>query len=180
MARVLVLYATVEGHTARVADFLAQALRDLGHGADTCRVSGSDASVDPTAYDAVVAGASIHYGRHPRFLGALIRQHRAALAARPGAFFSVSLSAGGPGAKPEAAARYLEAFLRQTGWRPQLTATIAGALPYSRFGAFKRLLMIAFVGLAGGDTDTGRDYEYTDWEAVRRFAEAFARPLPRA
>jgi hypothetical protein len=30
------------------------------------------------------------------------------------------------------------------------------------------------VGLAGGDTDTTRDYEYTDWDAVERFADAFA------
>ena len=27
---------------------------------------------------------------------------------------------------------------------------------------------------AKGDTDTSRDYEYTDWEAVRRFAGEFA------
>ena len=26
--------------------------------------------------------------------------------------------------------------------------------------------MVLFVGLAGGDTDTSRDYEYTDWDAV--------------
>ncbi len=135
-------------------------------------------ALDPARYDAVIAGASIHYGRHPGFLRTLVRKHRAALAARPCAFFSVSLSAGGPGAKPEAASRYLEKFLRQTRWRPQQTATVAGALQYSTYGAFKRLLMIMFVGLAGGDTDASRDYEYTDWEAVRRFADAFAQRLP--
>jgi menaquinone-dependent protoporphyrinogen oxidase len=174
MARILVAYATVEGHTARVADFVAQALRKMGHSADTCRIPGAESSFDPAAYDAVMVGASIHYGRHPAFLRGLIRRHRAALAERPCAFFSVSLSAGGPGAKPEAAVRYLEKFLRQTRWRPQLTATIAGALPYRSYGAFKRMLMILFVGLAGGDTDTSRNYEYTDWGAVQRFAEAFA------
>jgi menaquinone-dependent protoporphyrinogen oxidase len=107
----------------------------------------------------------------------LVRSHRAALEARPSAFFSVSLSGGGPGAKPEAARRYLEVFLRQTGWHPQQTATFAGALPFSRYGAFKRLLMVVFVGLGGGDTDTSRDYEYTDWDAVERFAETFAQRL---
>jgi menaquinone-dependent protoporphyrinogen oxidase len=39
-------------------------------------------------------------------------------------------------------------------------------------------------GSEGGDTDTSRDFEYTDWDEVTRFAEAFfaelsARP-PRA
>ncbi len=28
--------------------------------------------------------------------------------------------------------------------------------------------------VAGHDTDTSRDYEYTDWEAVDRFAREFA------
>jgi len=89
----------------------------------------------------------------------------------------VSLSAGGPGAKPEAARRYLETFLNQVDWRPPQTATFAGALQYSKYGAFKRLLMRMIVGIAGGDTDMTQDYEYTDWNAVDRFADEFARRL---
>ncbi|HEU0200451.1 MAG TPA: flavodoxin domain-containing protein, partial [Burkholderiaceae bacterium] len=91
---------------------------------------------------------------------------------------SVSLSAGGPGAKPEAARRYVRDFLRQVGWQPALTATFAGALPYSKYGTFKRWLVLLFVRLAGGETDASRDYEYTDWSAVDRFATDFARLLP--
>lgn len=179
MARILIPFATTEGHTARIAEFIALSLRDKGYSVDTFRVTGAEMTLDLAAYDAVIAGASIHYGSHPGFLRTLIRRQRAVLAARPCAFFSVSLSAGGPGAKPEAASRYLEKFLRQTRWRPQLTARFAGALRYSSYGAFKRVLMILFVGLAGGNTDASRDYEYTDWEAVRRFADAFAQQLQR-
>jgi menaquinone-dependent protoporphyrinogen oxidase len=35
--------------------------------------------------------------------------------------------------------------------------------------------MRLIVGYAGGDTDTTRDYEYTDWDAVERFAAVFAK-----
>jgi menaquinone-dependent protoporphyrinogen oxidase len=45
---------------------------------------------------------------------------------------------------------------------------------------FKRLLMRMIVGHAGGDTDTTRDYEYTDWDAVERFTDAFAQRLKQA
>jgi menaquinone-dependent protoporphyrinogen oxidase len=31
--------------------------------------------------------------------------------------------------------------------------------------------------MVGNDTDTTRDYEYTDWDAVERFADAFAQQL---
>jgi len=51
------------------------------------------------------------------------------------------------------------------------------AIRYSQYGAFKHRLMQLFVGLAGGETDTSRDYEYTDWEAVEEFTEAFSSRL---
>lgn len=177
MPRTLILYSTVEGQTERIAERMAQVLRGQGLAAETRRAGANGLDLDPASYDGVIVGASIHYGRHPAYMRALIRGNREALAARPSAFFSVSLSAGGPGAKPAAAKRYLDKFLRQVKWRPEQAETIAGALQYSKYGPFKRLLMIGFVGFAGGDTDTSRDYEYTDWSQVERFAEAFARRL---
>lgn len=177
MSRILILYSTREGHTARIAARVAQVLRDAGHEVESCRVEGASDPPDFVAYAAVIVGASIHYGAHPRTLRSLLHRHRSALAARPTAFFSVSLSGGGPGAKPAAAQRYLEKFLRQTDWRPALTASFAGALQYSKYGPFKRRLMRIIVGMAGGDTDMSRDYEYTDWAAVDRFAESFASRL---
>jgi menaquinone-dependent protoporphyrinogen oxidase len=179
MATILILYATTEGQTARISERVAQTLRAQGHAAQTCPVEVAERYISAAKYDAVIIGASIHYGRHPRSLRALVRDHRAILDERSSAFFSVSLSAGGPGAKPEAAKRYLDKFLRQVHWYPRQTARFAGALQFSKYGAFKRLLMLIFVGLAGGDTDTSRDYEYTDWEAVDQFAKTFAARLGR-
>jgi len=174
MTRSLILYATTEGQTARIAERMAQTLRGKGHSVDVLPADATPANLDPAAYDGVIIGASIHYGRHPGYLRALVRGHREALAARPSAFFSVSLSAGGPGARPESARRYLEKFLRRTGWRPAQTTSIAGALQFSKYGKVKTLLMRMIVGFAGGDTDPSQDYEYTDWDAVERFAESFA------
>lgn len=174
MARVLILHATVEGQTARIAARMAQHLRHRGHVLVEHRAETAPANLDLAGFDAVIVGASVHYGRHPDHLRALVRRHRAALASQRSAFFSVSLSAH---SKPQAAQRYVQEFLRQAGWQPQQAATFAGALPYSRYATWKRLLMRAFVGLAGGDTDASRDYEYTDWYAVDRFAEAFARSI---
>jgi menaquinone-dependent protoporphyrinogen oxidase len=180
MSRTLILYATTEGHTARIAERIAQCLRGKGHEVEIHRADAVPASLEPAGHDGVIVGSSIHYGHHPNFLRALVRRFRAALTAQPSAFFSVSLSAGGPGAKPEAARRYLETFLRQVDWHPPQRATFAGALQYSKYGVFKRLLMRMIVGIAGGDTDPTRDYEYTDWNAVDRFADEFAQRLKQA
>ena len=35
-------------------------------------------------------------------------------------------------------------------------------------------MMQRIVAKAGGDTDTTRDFEYTDWNDLRSFAEDFA------
>ncbi len=174
MSRILILYATREGHTARIAERIGQVLRDSGHEVESNRVDGGSVLPALAEYDAVIVGASIHYGAHPRALRSMLLRHRAILAARPSAFFSVSLSGGGPGAKPAAAQRYLDTLLRQTRWQPALTASFGGALQYSKYGLFTRRLMRMIVGFAGGDTDMSRDYEYTDWAAVDRFAESFA------
>jgi len=168
MARVLILYITSEGHTGRIAGRLAACLERRGIAADLHDLK--NAMPDPDGYDGVIVGASVHYGRHPGHLRALLRKHREALAARRAAFFSVSLSAA---TRPQRARRCVETFLRQVGWQPQHTAAFGGALRYSRYGALKRLVMVAFAALAGHDTDVSRDYEYTDWDAVDRFADAF-------
>ena len=177
MSRILLLYASVEGQTTLIAERIAQTLREGAHSVDMLSADTNPAKLNPAAYAGVIIGASIHYGHHPAYLRKLLRRHGSVIAARPSAFFSVSLSAGGPRPKPAAAQRYIDKFLRKTGWQPQLVASIAGAVRYSLYGPIKRRVMIVFVGLGGGETDTSRDYEYTDWAAVERFAGEFAQRL---
>lgn len=101
-----------------------------------------------------------------------------ALARRPTAFFAVSASATSPDPAGRARATALaERFVTQIGWRQALTASFAGAVPYTRYGLFTRIVMRWIVGRAGGDTDTSRDFEYTDWSVVERFADDIAARL---
>lgn len=165
MARILVLHASVEGQTARIAARLAEDLRGKGH---AVTLAGLRDGADPAAYDAVVIGASVHYGRYAVAVRRFVRRHASALQTRCGAFFSVSLSGN---------ERYAADFLRQVGWRPALAGSFVGALRYSRYGWFKRRLVQAFARLGGHSTDASRDHDYTDWAAVSRFAETFAARL---
>ena len=52
-------------------------------------------------------------------------------------------------------------------------------MPYSKYNIFLRLLMQFIARVAGGDPDTSRDYEYTDWRAVEAFAAGFAERVRR-
>jgi menaquinone-dependent protoporphyrinogen oxidase len=160
LSAVLVVYSSIEGHTARIAQRIAEVLRSAGHRVDLLPAGPYLAWSD---YAGVIVGASVHYGHHPAKLAQWLKTAR--LGARASAFFSVSL-----GAKEHYAAK----FLRRAGWRPQLTAVFRGALQYSKYGPIKRRVVQAFAAVGGHDTDTSRDYDYTDWKAVDRFATAFA------
>jgi menaquinone-dependent protoporphyrinogen oxidase len=56
---------------------------------------------------------------------------------------------------------------------------VAGALLYRKYGFLKRWIMKRIVARAGGDTDTSRDYEYTDWNDMRAFAKEFLQLVGR-
>ena len=174
MSRILVLYGTTEGQTGKIAHTLADALRAAGVSADV-----ADAGADwPDArrYDAVIVAASIHAGGYQRAVRRWVRAHAGVLNEKPTAFVSVCLAILQREARVhQELSAIVDRFVRSTGWRPSTTKHVAGALAYSRYNWFTRLAMVRIVRKAGGDTDTSRDYEYTDWEELRGFARDFVR-----
>ena len=174
--RIHIAYATEEGQTTKIADYIAEVVRAHGHRADTAEIGRAKAGV-PAGCDGVVVGSSIHMGKHDKHAAEYVRYNREALEKVPSAFFSVSLAAHGDEAEAEG---YVEAFENETGWRPEQVALFAGALPYTRYGFLKRHLMKKIAGDKPGSlgTDTSRDYVYTEWDGVRRFTEAFLAQVP--
>jgi menaquinone-dependent protoporphyrinogen oxidase len=177
MARVLVLFGTTEGHTAKIAETLALALRAQGAEADLADAATQNPA--PDHYAGVVVAASVHAGGYQRPVRRWVRTHAAALNDRPTAFVSVCLGVleHNPETDHELQA-IQQRFLAGAGWQPTVVKMVAGALPYTKYGWLKRWMMKRIVRKAGGDTDTSRDYEYTDWDDVRRFGTEFAHRLP--
>ena len=176
MSGILVLYASFDGQTRRIAERIAARL-GARHEATAVPVSAPWAAAAIERSDAVIVGGAIRYGHHARELETMVREHAASLARRPGAFFSVSMSAARPGEGVAQARRYAEEFLERTGWQPASLALFAGALRYTRYNAFLRFLMRLISRSTGASTDTSRDHEYTDWAAVDRFAAEQAQRL---
>jgi menaquinone-dependent protoporphyrinogen oxidase len=177
MARIAIIFGSVDGHTARVAERIAATLVRAGHAVDVAPAGPPGIAASLAQYDAVIVGSAIRYGHHRPQVEALVRANLGTIVERPNAFFSVSLSAGGPGARPAEASGYVEEFIERTGWQPRSVALFAGALRYTHYNPFIRFMMRLIVGIAGGETDTTRDYEYTDWQAVERFAGEFCAQL---
>jgi menaquinone-dependent protoporphyrinogen oxidase len=177
MAFVLVLYGTGEGQAERVADRVASVIRERGHDVTLLRGDRIPSEFSLAAYDGVVVGASVHLGRHQRYVREFAVENGEELESMPSAFFSVSLSAAGEEHQREQARAVMEGFLEEVGWQPPVRAIVPGRLAYGQYGPVKRFVMKRIAKRAGGDTDTSRDHEYTDWEGVERFAEAFLERL---
>lgn len=175
MPKALIVFATEDGQTAKVASRLAEALAAAGVEVALRDCARGDAGAHLAAYDGVVIGSGIHFGHAAKPLLALVKGHRAVLATRHTAFFSVSLSAGGPNRDPDAAKRHLAQFSEETGLQPDLSASFAGAIRHSRYG-FLRTILAHFSLRKTGLPEPG-DHEYTDWKAVGAFADAFAKRL---
>jgi menaquinone-dependent protoporphyrinogen oxidase len=180
MNQALVLYASTHGHTHKIAARIAHALEEAGALVDLRRAD-PKFDVSPADYDAVIVGASIHAGHHQRELAEWVRHHATSLSAMPSAFFSVSLSAAEEDDEARATARrYVDDLVEETGWSPRRTVSFAGALQYREYDFFTRLLIKLMMHRGGHPTDTSRDYDYTDWDAVERFGRDCAGLLPAA
>jgi menaquinone-dependent protoporphyrinogen oxidase len=172
---ILVCYATGEGQTAKVATYIGDTLRAAGHDPSVVDLEDAPRDLDVSTYDGVLLGASIHLGKHQDAMVQFTRDHRETLETLPSGFFEVCISAASddPGRQAEAR-RYVDEFREATGWAPDTVGIFAGAFRFTQYGFFKRRLLKRIAADATGDTDTSRDFEYTDWDDVTAFAEAFA------
>ena len=175
MSRVLIIYASAHGQTHRIAEAIAEHLRRGGH-----EVELGDALAGglppPEDYDAVLVGSRVHFGWHAQEVIEYIAAHRKALKGMITGFFSVSMAAAArePGVDPDG---YLQTLFRRVDWWPTRAVAFAGGLPYRKYSPLVRLVMKWISWRAGHPTDTSRNHELTDWDAVAGFASKIADEL---
>ena len=174
MTRILVVYGTTDGHTTKIAAAIADTLRTAGAAVDLQEIGRT--ACRPDGYDGVIVASPVRGGKYLKPVRRWVRAHAAVLNTRTTGFVSVCLGIlQHDPAVDRALHAILSGFLAETGWRPSVTKPVAGALPYTRYNWFIRRVMKRIAAKAGGDTDTTRDYEYTDWADVRDFAAEFGR-----
>ena len=174
MSSILVVYGTTEGQSRKIAEFISNVIRAQGIDVETVD-SATDAAtkVQPVHAAAIVCG-SLHQQHYQSSLLHFVRQNRAWLVGIPTAFASVSMTAVLNDAQSRAELEQVaKHFYGETGWTPRFTLHVAGALRYTQYDFFKRLVMKLIAKYYGGDTDTLHDHEYTDWDALTRFVHDF-------
>ncbi|MBO0323709.1 hypothetical protein J0X14_15475 [Muricauda sp. CAU 1633] len=172
--KILIVYATSEGQTRKISRFMEEILQSKNHS-----VVIADATEDPPSpekFDAVLIGSSIHIQKYHSSIKNYVMQNLDELNRKHSAFFSVCMAvASDIKEEHEEVKKIAQHFLDQTGWKPNEINHIAGALKYTQYDYFKKLIMRMIAKKEGGSTDTSKDHEYTDWDAVRSFVLGFAK-----
>jgi menaquinone-dependent protoporphyrinogen oxidase len=176
VANVLVAYATVEGQTRKIAQFLADGLARRRHDAKLRDLTAEGGDVDLAGFDAVILAASVHVGRHHVAAVQFAADHADALSRKPSAFVSVSIHAMSSDPDDEEEARaYVDAFCAETGWLPRAVSYAAGALRFTKYDFFKRMVARSLAKERGITPGKDGDMEFTDWPALRSFLDGFLR-----
>jgi menaquinone-dependent protoporphyrinogen oxidase len=174
MQPILVAYGTVEGQTRKVAEFIAERLRIRGHRVDLIDTATPAAEQVTPVYQGAILGGPVHQHKHPASLLDFVKRNHDWLAAMPTAVFSISLTAALDDIDSRIEVqRLLNEFVDDCALRPVATRCIAGALKYTEYDYFKRLVMRMISRQYGRPTDTSKDFEYTDWNDVEAFVDEF-------
>lgn len=172
--RFLVLYGTSDGQTEKIAKAVGETLRSQGADVDVVNAAAVKFEPEPEDYAAVIVAASVHAGGYQRAVKRWVKAYASALNSMPTAFVSVCLGVLEGSLKTDRElSRIANRFFDATGWKPTIFKVVAGALYYTKYNWLKRWAMRRIVAKAHGDTDTTRDFEYTDWKDLRAFAVGF-------
>jgi menaquinone-dependent protoporphyrinogen oxidase len=171
---ILILYGSLEGQTKKIAEYVADMLRQNNHQVSVQPGEKLPDHFSVINYDAAIIGGPIHMGKYPACINSFVATNIDWLNNIPSAFFTVCMAINSTRAESrERALQYGMDFLAQAGWCPRLNDTFSGAVKYTQYNLITRFIMKMISKREGGNTDTSQDHEYTDWAAVKHFTKKF-------
>ncbi len=168
MANILILYSTTDGHTLEICQKL-MAINEQAHNQVSLVDLKEVEKIDPRAFDKIVIGASIRYGKHSPRVTEFIERNQQVLESKPNAFFSVNVVARKPEKSTPETNPYLQKFLRKITWRPKNLAVFAGKIDYPSYGFLDRLMIRFIMWMTHGPTHRDTVVDFTDWKKVDDF-----------
>ena len=169
--KLLVVFGTTDGQTAKIATRVFHKAYELGHSVALEHAAGYD-PVTPDGFDAVILAGSIHAGHYQSPLVAYAKANKAALGDIPSLFLSVSLTAAGDDREDwEGLVECVSRFSDETGWIPGRVEHVAGAIRFADYGFFTYWAMRWVARQKHEDVGPNETREYTDWEALDRLVE---------
>ena len=173
MANILIIYSTTDGHTRKICQRLQDVMEQQAHEVTLVSVN-DNPQLDMSLFDKIVIGASIRYGKHRPEVVETINSNAQLLASKPGAFFSVNVTARKPDKNTPETNPYMPKFLKQINWQPNELAVFAGKIDYPKYSTFDRMMIRFIMWMTRGPTDRNAVVDFTDWQAVEKFGKVIS------
>lgn len=165
--KVLISYATTEGHTRKVARFTADALTELGHTAEMLCAEDTS-TLDLARFDRVILAGSVHAGQLQKSLQSFAKQHSEQLNGHPSMLICVSLCAAGIDEEDWRGLReVVTKFQEHTGWISADVTHVAGAFRFGEYDFFRYWAMRWIAHQKKQKPNLAGDTIYTDWQALK-------------
>ena len=169
MHNTLIIYSSTDGHTKNICKRISNFLDNKN---EAKIMSLDDATkLDLSAFNQIIIGASIRYGKHSKKLYEFITLNKNVLDQKQSIFFSVNVVARKLEKNTPETNPYTIKFLKISNWKPKKIGVFAGRVDYPNYGFFDKYVIKFIMFLTNGPTDTSQSYEFTDWSKVDEFAK---------
>lgn len=174
--RIAFLYSTREGQTLKILNHIENKLNQQGEiSVDYFNLHDEEAllGLNLSHYEHLLVAASIRYGSLNPKLYRFIAENHLELADKNASFICVNLTARKEeqGKDTPEGSVYIKTFLKKSRWQPKDIAVFAGALRYPRYRWFDKFMIRLIMSMTGGETNTSKEVEYTNWNKVDAFAD---------
>ena len=172
MSKILFLYSSTDGHTERISRLMMQQFSLTNNKVDLidCNLM---PKINFSDYDKFLLGASIRYGNYNKNIPKFINHNLAEIQKLKNGFFTVNAVERKPDKQTPDTNPYVSKFLRLSSWQPNKIGVFAGKIDYPKYRFFDKHIIKFIMYITGGPTDTSKSYEFTDWDAVKKFTEDF-------
>lgn len=170
--RILIAYGSTEGQTRKIVKAVAKQMRESDHEVELFDTSQLMGELHPGSFDQIIVAGSVHVERHQEAMELFVLANLGTLKSKPAMFLSVSLAVAFEGGRADAEG-YVDEFVKNTGWKPQNTVLVAGAVRHGEYGYYKEHILEHIVLQGRSLDDPSNDHEFTDWDLLAKTIDAF-------
>lgn len=158
------IYSSSNGQSLKICETLNEEKESLILNIDRLN------SVNLDNFDQIIIGASVKYGDHNKKIYNFVKNNKILLKRKKTVFFSVNATARKSEKNKPNTNPYIIKFLKKTNWKPDHIGVFAGKIDFPNYNFLEKYIIKFIMWITNGPTDTTKTYEFTDWDAVKKFS----------
>ncbi len=168
--KVLIAYGTKYGSTAKIADYMKEAIEGAGQNVDVIDVR-KEPGANLSEYPIVIVGSCIQFGKWMPEALDFLKRHESELSKKRVGLFVSCLDAFGVGDHKDARENYLcKVASSHPSIKPVGLGLFGGVIDMSKYGFATKLLAKARTKeMSDQGVDFSKPYDFRDWEEIQRW-----------